>query len=154
MMPVTKKDIVKARITVIIILELLHLSVAMIFSIFTLRLYPQLTYYFFEPHLGFWGLCFMMFAIFNIVLLSMYYKTAYKYGAATTASITVATLFAGVAQWIGIQSPWMNDIFYGSGADNTVRQLFILILGIVIFIVFTLITYRIAVRRFLKVEML
>lgn len=154
MMPVTKKDIVKARITVIIILELLHLSVAMIFSIFTLRLYPQLTYYFFEPHLGFWGLCFMMFAIFNIVLLSMYYKTAYKYGAATTASITVATLFAGVAQWIGIQSPWVNAIFYGSGADNTVRQLFILILGIVIFIVFTLITYRIAVRRFLKVEML
>ncbi|MNJ67124.1 hypothetical protein D3C77_632650 [compost metagenome] len=84
----------------------------------------------------------------------MYYKTAYKYGAATTASITVAILFAGVAQWIGIQSPWVNDIFYGSGADNTLRQLFILILGIVIFIVFTLITYRIAVRRFLKVEML
>ncbi|MNP32994.1 hypothetical protein D3C76_1262030 [compost metagenome] len=154
MMPVSKKDIVKARITVIVILELLHLVVAMIFSIFTLRLYPQLTYYFFAPHLGFWGLCFTMLAIFNIVLLSMYYKTAYKYGAATTASITAAMLFAGAAQWIGIESPWVNDIFYGSGADHKVQQLLILILGIVIFIACTLITYRIAVRRFLKVEML
>lgn len=154
MMPVTKKDIVKARITVIVILELMHLFVAMIFSVFTLRLYPHMIYYFFAPHLGFWGLCFIMLAIFNIVLLSMYYKTAYKYGAATTASTTAAILFAGVAQWVGIQSPWVNDIFYGSGVDNTALQLSILILGIVIFIAFTLIAYRIAVRRFLKVEIL
>lgn len=154
MMPVTKKDIVKARITVIVILELMHLFVAMIFSLFTFRLYPHLNYYFFAPHSGFWGLCFVMLAIFNIVLLSMYYKTAYKYGAATTASTTAAMLFAGVAQWVGIQSPWVNDIFYGSGADNTALQLSILIVGIVIFIAFTLIAYRIAVRRFLKVEIL
>lgn len=154
MMPVTKKDIVKARIAVIVILELMHLLVAMIFSVFTFRLYPHMIYYFFAPHLGFWGLCFVMLAIFNVVLLSMYYKTAYKYGAATTASTAAAILFAGAAQWGGIQSPWVNDIFYGSGADNTALQLCILIAGIVIFIACTLIAYRIAVRRFLKVEIL
>jgi len=152
MMPVTKKDIVKARITVIVILELMHLVVAMIFSIVTLRLYPHLTYYFFAPHSGFWGLCFVMLAVFNLVLLPMYYKTAYKYGAATIASSAAAMLFAGAAQWVGIQSPWVNDIFYGSGAANAEQQLSILIMGIVIFIAFTLIAYRIAVKRFLKVE--
>lgn len=154
MMPVTKKDIVKARLTVIVILELMHLLIAMIFSIFTLRLYPNLTYYFFSPHLGFWGLCFIMLAIFNFVLLSMYYKTAYKYGAATTAAIIAAMLFAGVAQWVGIQSPWMQDIFYGPGVENTSLQLSILIIGIVIFIAFILASYRIAVKRFVKVELL
>ncbi|USG65741.1 ABC-2 transporter permease [Brevibacillus ruminantium] len=154
MMPVNKKDIVKARITVVVILELLHLVFAMIFSIFTLRLYPHLIYYFFAPHMGFWGLCFVMLAIFNIVFLPMYYKTAYKFGAASVAAITAAMLFAGVAQWVGIQSPWVNDIFNGSGADNTLLQLSILIVGIVIFIAFTLIAYRIAVKRFLKVEIL
>ncbi|ANS74289.1 hypothetical protein AWM70_06565 [Paenibacillus yonginensis] len=153
-MPVTKKDIVKARITVVVILELLHLLVAMIFSLFTLRLYPNLTYFFFVPHTGFWGLCFIMLGIFNLVFLPMYYKTAYKYGAATVASITAAILFAGVAQWAGISSPWMNGIFYGSGTNHTLQQLSILALGIVIFIAFTLIAYRIAVKRFLKVEIL
>jgi len=63
MMPVTKKDIVKARVTVIVILELLHIVIAMIFSIFTFRLYPEMYYYFFAPHLGFWGLCLFMFAL-------------------------------------------------------------------------------------------
>ncbi|MEK4061600.1 MULTISPECIES: ABC-2 transporter permease [unclassified Paenibacillus] len=154
MMPVAKTDIVKSRIAVVVILELMHLLVAMIFSIFTFLLYPHLTYIFYAPHMGFWGLCFIMLAIFNIIFISMYYKTAYKYGAATTASTTAAILFAGVAQWAGIQSPWMNDIFYGSGTDNKALQLSILIAGLVIFISFTLIAYRIAVKRFLRVEIL
>ncbi|WP_152395887.1 ABC-2 transporter permease [Paenibacillus guangzhouensis] len=154
MMPVSKKDIVKARVTVIVIMELLYLVIAMIYGMITLRLYPHLTYYFYAPHMGFWGLCFVMIAIFNIVFISMYYKTAYKYGGATATSITAAMLFAGVAQWVGIQSPQVYDIFNGSGADSTVLQLSILIAGIVVFIAFTMIAYRIAVKRFLKVEIL
>jgi hypothetical protein len=154
MMPVTKKDIVKARVTVIVILELLHLVLAMIYGMITIRLYPDLTYYFFAPHMGFWGLCFVMLAIFNVIFISMYYKTAYKYGGAAITSMTAAMLFAGVAQWIGVQNSFISDTFNGSGADNTVLQLSILIAGIVIFIAFTLIAYRIAVKRFLKVEIL
>lgn len=153
-MPVTKKDIVRARIAVIVILELLHLLVAIIFSLFTLRLYPNLNYFFFAPYLGFWGLCFIMLAIFNLVLLPMYFKTAYKYGAAATASNAAALLFAGAAQWIGIQSSWANDMFYGYGVENKAVQFSILIAGIMIFIAFTLLAYRIAVKRFLKVELL
>ncbi|MFD2672156.1 ABC-2 transporter permease [Marinicrinis sediminis] len=153
-LPVTKKDIVKARITVIVILELLHLIVAMIFGLFTLRLYPNLIYFFFEPHLGFWGLCLIMLAIFNLILLPMYYKTAYKYGAATVASITAAMLFAGLVQWAGISQSWVHDIFYGSGLENTGLQVSILIAGIVIFAGCNLMAYRMAVRRFQKVEIL
>ncbi|QSF46703.1 ABC-2 transporter permease [Paenibacillus tianjinensis] len=153
-MPVTKKDIVKSRITVIVILELMHLLLAMLFSIFTFRLYPNLTYFFYAPYLGFWGLCLIMLAIFNIVFISMHYKTAYKYGAATITATAAAVLFAGVAQWAGIQSPWVNDIFYGSGTDNIALQLSILMAGLVIFIVFTMIAYRIAVKRFQRVEIL
>ncbi|WP_239613713.1 ABC-2 transporter permease [Cohnella mopanensis] len=154
MMPVTKKDIVKARITVIVILELLHIVIAMIYGMITIRLYPNLTYYFFAPHMGFWGLCFVMLAIFNLIFISMYYKTAYKYGGATTASITGAMLFAGIAQWLGIENSYVTDIFNGTGADNTALQISILLAGIVIFFAITMISYRVAVKRFLKVEIL
>ncbi|WP_409343623.1 ABC-2 transporter permease [Paenibacillus sp. MBLB4367] len=154
MMPVTKKDMVKARVTVIVILELLHVVIAMIYGMITIRLYPHLPYYFFAPHMGFWGLCFVMLAIFNMVFISMYYKTAYKYGGATTASITAAMLFAGVAQWLGIQNSFVSDTFNGTGAHNTALQISILIAGIVIFIAFTMIAYWIGVKRFLKVEII
>lgn len=154
MMPVAKKDIVKARVVVIVILELLHIVTAMIYGLITVRLYQHVTYFFFPPHMGFWGLCFVMLAIFNIIFFPMYYKTAYKYGGAAIAAIAATLAFTGIVQWVGIQSPFLSNIFYGSGILNTGLQLSILIAGIVIFFVFTLITYRMSVRRFLKVEII
>lgn len=152
MMPVTKKDIVKARVSVIVILELMHIVVAMIFGMVTLRLYPNLQYLFFAPSFGFWGLCFVMLAIFNIIFISMYYKTAYKYGAAAFVAIAAATLFAGGAEWLGIQNSFVFDLFKGTGADNLAIQLSILITSIIIFAIFTIIAYHIANKRFEKVE--
>lgn len=152
MMPVTKKDIVKARVSVIVILELMHILIAMIFGLFTIHLYPNVTYYFFAPHMGFWGLCFVMLAIYNIFLIPMYYKTAYKSLVAQLTSITAAMVFAGIVQWLGIQNSYVSDTFNGNGADNMVLQTSILIAGIVIFFAFTLIAYRIAVKRFQRVE--
>ncbi|TCZ78159.1 hypothetical protein E0485_08515 [Paenibacillus albiflavus] len=153
MLPVSKKDMVKARVSVIVILELLHIVTAMIYGLFRILLFPNDTYYFFAPHMGFWGLCFVMLAIYNIILIPMHYKTAYKYGMAQLVSILAAMAFAGVAQWIQIQSPFVSDIFNGSGANNTVLQISILVVGIVIFMACTMIAYRIAIKRFLKVEL-
>ncbi|TNJ64484.1 hypothetical protein FE784_20405 [Paenibacillus hemerocallicola] len=152
MMPVTKKDIVKARVSVIVILEVMHIVIAMIYGVITLHLYPNLKYIFFSPSFGFWGLCFVMQAIFNIIFITMYYKTAYKYGAAAFIAIAAAMLFAGGAEWLGIQNPFVFDLLKGTGADNLTIQLSILITGIVIFAIFTIIAYYIANKRFEKVE--
>lgn len=152
MMPVTRKDMVKARVFVIVILELLHIVSAMIFGMINIRLYPNLTNHFFAPHMGFWGLCFVMLAIFNIIFIPMYYKTAYKYGGAMFASVSAAMLFAGVAQWIGIQNSFVSDIFNGTGAHNMALQTSILITGILIFVAFTMIARQLGIKRFLKVE--
>jgi hypothetical protein len=152
MMPVTKKEIVKARVSVIVILEFIHIVVAMIYGVITLRLYPNLKYIFFAPSFGFWGLCFVMLAIFNIIFISMYFKMAYKYGAPALVAITAAMLFAGGAEWLGIQNSIVFDLFKGTGADNLAVQLFILITGFVIFAIFTIIAYHIANKRFEKVE--
>ncbi len=154
MMPITKQDIVKSRVIVMVILELLHLVMAIIFGVINIYLYPNLTHIFFGPYMGFWGLCFIMIAIFNVIFIPMYYKTAYNFGGAALVSIPAAMLFAGVAQWIGIGSPVVHDIFYGSGVHNTGIQLSILAAGIAIFIALTLIAYRVGVKRFLKVEIL
>lgn len=152
MMPVTKRDIVRARVIVVAGLELLHIVIAMVFGLVTLRLYPNFNYYFFPPNLGFWGLCFAMLALFNLVFIPLYYKTAYKIGAALLYSTTAAMLFAGIAQWIGIQSPVLSDIFYGTDAHSKLLQTCILIAGIAIFLGLTAIAYRIGAKRFLQVE--
>ncbi|WNS43876.1 ABC-2 transporter permease [Paenibacillus sp. MMS20-IR301] len=153
MLPVTKKDIVKARVWFIVILELMHIVTAIIYGMISVRLYPNLTYFFFGPSFGFWGLCFVMMAIFNIILIPMYYKTAYKYGAATVAATTAAVLFAGGAEWLGIQNSFVHDLFKGDGLDRPGIQLAIFAGGILIFAIFTSIAYYVANKRFERVEM-
>ncbi|WP_080837934.1 ABC-2 transporter permease [Cohnella massiliensis] len=153
MLPVSKKDIVKARVSFIVILELLHLVIAAIYGMISVRLYPNLTYLFFSPSFGFWGLCFVMLAIFNIILIPMYFKTAYKYGAPTIASTLAALLFAGSAEWIGIQNSYVFELFKGTGADRIAIHALILAAGIAIFAIATIIAYHIAYKRFLKVEL-
>lgn len=156
MMPVTKKDIVKARVSVIVILEILHIGFAVIFGLVHDLVYSHLniTYYFFAPSMGFWGLCMVMMAIFNIFLIPLYYKTAYKFSWALFSATGSAMLFAGIVQWLGIQIKSISDIFNVTIADHIALHASILAAGIVIFAAFTLIAYRIAARRFLKVELL
>lgn len=151
-LPVSKRNVVKARVTVIVGLELLHILFAVIFGSISLILYPDVTYYFFPPNMGFWGLNLAMLAIFNLIFIPMFYKTAYKFGWALTASVMAAMLFAGIAQWIGIQNPVVNEIFYGTDTQQVSLQAFILITGIVIFAALSVMAYRIGVKRFLQVE--
>lgn len=153
MMPVTKKDIVKAKVAVIVILELLHIIAAVIYGVFHTWLYPNFIYFFYGPTIGFWGLSFIMLGVFNIIFISMYYKTAYKYGAATIAGITGAMIFASGAEWLGIKNPYIFNLFKGSGADNNAIHLIFLIVGILVFAIFTFIAYQIAIKRFEKVEL-
>ncbi len=152
-LPVRRSDMVKAKLLFIVILELLHIVTAVIYGIISTHLYPNLSYYFFAPSLGFWGLCFVMLAIFNIILIPMYYKTAYKYGTATVVSIAAAILFAGGAEWLGIQNSFVYDLFKGAGAESLIVQLSLLLAGIAIFAIFTIIAYYMANKRFEKVEM-
>ncbi|QFT87649.1 hypothetical protein FIU87_03205 [Bacillus sp. THAF10] len=151
MLPVTRKDIVKAKIAVIVILELLHIVTAVIFGIIHTQLYPVFNYFFFAPTIGFWGLSFIMLAIFNLFFISMYFKTAYKYGLPTIVAVTAAMLFATGAEWLGIQNAKVFDLFKGSGAENLAIQLPILFTGMLIFVVFTFIAYVIAIKQFKKV---
>ncbi|MCE4051429.1 MULTISPECIES: ABC-2 transporter permease [Bacillaceae] len=151
-LPVAKKDMVKARIIVIVGLELLHIVTAAIFGSVSLILYPNVTYYFFPPNMGFWGLNLIMLAIFNIIFIPMFYKTAYRFGFALCAAVTAAMLFAGISQWLGIQNPILNGIFYGTDAQEMTLQTFILIAGILVFALLSFIAYRLAVKRFLRVE--
>lgn len=153
MLPVIKKDVVKAKITVIVILEVLHLVVAIIYGMINMRLYPDLIYYFYAPTLGFWGLSFLMLAIFNIIFITQYFKTAYNYGFATVTAIIAAMLFAGAAEWLGIANSFVADLFKGAAADNLVTQSLLLLAGIAMFAIFTIIAYYIAIKRFEKVEL-
>ncbi len=152
MLPVNKKNMVKSKVYLIVLLELLHVLAAVVYGIISMKLYPSLHYIFFKPTPGFWGLTFVMLAIFNLIFIPMYYKTAYKYGAAVMVAVAAAALFAGGAEWLGIKNEFVYDLFKGSRADDYGIQFSILLVGILLFAALTAAAYRMAYKRFQKVE--
>lgn len=152
MMPVTKKDIVKSRMLSVISLELLHIIIAVFFAIINNNLYDSAKFIFLEPNIAFFGLIFIMFALFNIIFFPMFYKTAYKYGAPVIVSNAAIIIFASVVELLALFNPSINMYLRGSYASSVYLQVGILGGGVLIFIISAIIAYKISVKRFCKVD--
>lgn len=147
MLPVQKNDIVKARILSMVSLELLHVLFTAVFAIVRNRLYGMWNF-FMDPNYAFFGLVFVMFGLFNIIMFPLYYKTAYKYGLATVLSTLVAVLFAAGIELLVI----FNQNFAAFLETDITRQLVILGGGVVVFVALTLAAYKISIKLFEKVD--
>jgi len=147
MLPVSKREIVLARIASIVTLELLHIVMAVVFAIIHNVLYSS-SNIFMDPSYAYFGLVFVMFGLFNVILFPMYYKTAYKYGAPVIISTVVAVLFAALVEVSVILNKDVAVFLEGS----ITRQLVILAVGILFFLVVNAVAYKMGVKRFEKVD--
>ncbi|MBN2852541.1 MAG: ABC-2 transporter permease [Clostridia bacterium] len=147
LMPVRKSDIVKARILSVISLELLHMVTAVIYAVIHNKIY-KMENFFLNPNIAFFGISFMMFALFNVILFPMFYKNAYQYGAAVGVSTGAAFVFTSCVELLVVFSPGVQSVLEG----NTVSQLLVLAAGIVSFILTAYIAYRLSSQRFEKVD--
>lgn len=150
MMPVTKKDIVKSRFISVMILELLHIVIAIFYAVIHKQIYNNLGYFFLEPNVAFFGLVFIMFGLLNIVFFPMFYKTSYNYGVPSIAANVVIIAFATAVEWIALFNTGVKE--YLRGVEHITVQFGILGGGIVFFVLFTIIAYRISITRFEKVD--
>lgn len=150
LMPVKRKNIVASRITTIVALELLHIAIAVIYAIINQNIYDNSWYYFLQPNIAYFGLAFIMFALFNITLFPLYFKTGYTYGVATVVSMSIMTLFAGAMEYIALKNKFLHDFFRGS--EGLMSHLGLLVLGIFIFLLFSFLGYLMSVKLFEKVD--
>ncbi|MBI9010528.1 MAG: ABC-2 transporter permease [Tenericutes bacterium] len=94
MLPVSRKDIVTAKVYAFTIVELLHIVSAVMLGIAHNLIYG--TYNFgMDINPAFFGIIFMTFGLFNIIFLPQYFKTAYKFGAPVIVGNIAILLFVG-----------------------------------------------------------
>ncbi len=151
MMPVRRKDIVKARIISIISLELLQIAVSVIFAVINQKIYINGNF-FMEPNIAFFGFVFIMYAIFNAIFFPMFYKTGYKIGRPVVIAIAAAFIFAAFTESLVLLVPIINKALDSPSSDMLVWKLLVLTGGIVIFHISTKLTYKISAKRFEKVD--
>lgn len=152
MLPVRKRDIVKARCMSIIGVELLNLAVAVVFAIIRKRLYSHMNF-FLEPNIAFFGIAFIMYAIFNGIFFPMFYKTGYKIGIPVIVATIAALVFATGVELAVQFMPSINLALDSLNKNMLIWKLLTLAIGIIIFIVSSIITYKISAKRFEKLDL-
>lgn len=150
MLPVRKRDVVRARVMSIIVLELLHILVTAVFAMINSALYPQGNFLL-DANIAFFGFAFVMFAIFNAIYFPMFYKTAYKIGIPIIAAFAAAFVFASGIELLVLFVPGFAAVV--DGTQEIALKLAVLAGGIVIFVLLNIMAYKISANRFEKLDL-
>ncbi|MBU1145177.1 MAG: ABC-2 transporter permease [Firmicutes bacterium] len=129
-LPVKKSDIAKSKGYTVIILELYHIVLAVIFGIIHVLVYGSFNI-FLDISPAFFGYVFIMFGLFNIVYLPLYFKTAYYFGKPLIFAIIVSTIFGIGLELLDLLVPWASKILDN---PNVFYQTGMLFAGIIIFV--------------------
>lgn len=151
LLPVRKRDVVKARFYAIIIIELIHIAVAVVFGIIRNGMFPQESSFLMDVNVAFFGFAFIMFGIYNIIFFPMFYKTAYKVGVPVIIAMVAAFVFVVLVEF-SVQAVPALRVLDGIQAGTLGAQLPVLAAGILLFAALNVIAFRMSAERFETID--
>ncbi len=155
LLPIFKRDVVKARTCTVVFFQLLHVLLSAAFAALNLRLWPNGSNSAgIEPNLAFFGLSLVMLGGFNLCFLPAFYKTAYKLLRPVVSGFAFFTVFfllaEGAAQYV--PSP-LRAFLDTRDPAMAVRHLPILLVGALLYALLTLLACRRAEANFERVDL-
>lgn len=147
-LPVRKKDIVKARILLVVILQILQVIIAAVFALLRQALNMEENLAGMDANIAFFGFAFIMMGLFNLIFFGIYYKNVFKVGKAFLISSIVTFIYIGVAEVCAHAVPFVRDCLDTKDPLYVEYKLAVFILGIVLYIVLTLLSYKRSAKKF------
>ncbi len=154
MLPIKKRDAVKARCWMVAIIELAHIIISIPFAVISSKISPSGgNMAGIDANAAFFGLVLIMFAFFNFVFITTFYKTAYKIGRAFVYGGIVITIFIVAAEaLVWIPSP-VQAYLDTTAPGSFLSQLPLLLAGVAVWVLMMLLTYRKSADSFEKVDL-
>lgn len=155
LLPVTKKDIVKAKFVFVCTIELLTFSIMTIITLFRMTLLKDVKAYVNNPlltaNLVFLGYALIIFGLFNILFVRGYFKTGYYFGKPFLSFCVVGFIVIGLAEVIW-HFPGL-EVLNSFGFTNITVQSAAFLTGIALYTLFTYIGYSRSVISFEKIDL-
>lgn len=141
-LPVRKQDVVYARILFAMIYELVMIILAIPFAVLGSAINPKGgNEAGINANVAFFGFTFLMFGLYNISFFVTYYKNIYKVGRSFVIASIVIGVFIVIAETL-VHIPGLRDYLYPVCAVTQIKQIPVLIAGIIIFIALTFIAAK------------
>lgn len=151
-LPVPKRDTVKAGCVLVTLVELLSLAVLAPCALLAVRLQPgKDNLVGMDPNLALFAAGFLLYAVFNAVFLPSFYANGYKVGIAFLKAVIPTTLVMMVLEALPHFPTlgWLDDL---DGATQ-LRLLPVLVVSAVVYGVGMLLTFRKAAKLYEKVDL-
>lgn len=151
LLPVKKRDTVKAKCLLMILAQMTQLLISLPFAVLRVHILPNGNPAGIEANVAYYGFGLMVYAIFNVILLAQFFKTAYKVDMAFLLAIIPAAIAVIIMEVI-VHFPrfeWLDSVL----PAIMLRQLPILAVGIIVYITGMMFAYQVSAKRFEQVDL-
>ena len=150
-LPVTKRESVLGKCLLVVFFQLFQLLLSIPFALLRNALHIANNPVGLDATAAWYGLGLTLYAVFDLVFLTAFYKSGYKVGKSfLLASIPMVFFMAAIETVPHIPAlVWMDSC----QPEDLLKQLPILIAGIVCYGLLVPLAYRISVKRFRKVDL-
>lgn len=155
MLPISKRDVVKARFFSVVLYQLINIAVAAVFAVIANVFYGNgVNPGGIDRNIAFFGFVFIMMGVFNVAYLPAFYKTANKMLRPVVFGMIALVVCIGVFETIAQYAPSKLSLYLdASTPSGMIMQIPMLIFGIVIFAVLNFFAYRISAKRFERLDL-
>lgn len=155
LLPVSKKDIVKAKFIFVLTIQFLTFLIMFIITIIRMTVLVDVEAYVLNPlltaNLVFLGYALIIYGLFNFLFVRGFFKTAYKFGKPFVSFTVVGFLVISLAESLryipGLEA--LNSL----GFNNISIQLTGLMVGFIINVLLNYISYKYSVESFERIDL-
>jgi len=153
MLPITRKNLVQARILFAALIELAQMLAAIPFAIISQRINPFGNMAGMDANVAFFGLSLLMLGLFNVVFFPLYYARPWKVGRAFIIGSIVEALYVLVVELAAHKVTFVRRYLDTPDPAYLSAKLIVLAIGMMLFIALTALGCRLAERKFEKVDL-
>ena len=153
LLPVTKRDQVRARAWLVVAVELAELVIAVPFAFLSARINPNGTNLAgIDANVALFGSVLLIYGVFNVVFLPVFYKTAIRAGRAFLLAVIPMTVLMVLVEALS-HFPVVGPYLDATDAAGQVRQLPVLAVGLASFALLSWLAYRKAAKNYERVDL-
>ncbi len=151
MLPISKREVVKGKCLLFMTAHLGQLLLSLPFAFLRTRVYPAGNVVGMEANVAYYGCGLMIYGVFTFIFLTQFYKTAYRVGWACIMGMVPAVIGMVLVEALPHipAAAWLDSV----EPEMLVRQIPVLAAGILIYALCMILGFRIAAKRFEKVDL-
>lgn len=154
LLPVRKRDIVRARCLLVVLMQLAQVLVSLPCAIVGARINPLGgNAAGIEANAAFFGLVLVMYALFNLLFLPAFYRTGYRVGRAFLFAGASVLVYIVAAELLVQCVPVLKASLDTFDPATRGTRLFVLLLGAGLYAAGNLLACRLSERRFARVDL-